>query len=149
LHALDGDDLTPLMRGTRGATRPFSFAENGTFLAVQDDRWKLIVRRELLAPGAFDAAVGDAAAGSPNDAGMTALPPPQLFDLERDPLELEDQFRKETSEAKRLFAALAAQVARLPIRDEMVQKSARDVADEELFRALGYGGGVGDELDDD
>jgi arylsulfatase A-like enzyme len=144
LHALDGDDLTPLLRGTRGATRPFAFAENGTFLAVQDDRWKLIVRRELLADGVFEKVLQRAATGDEIAPDEASLGRPELFDLQSDPLELQNLFQAEPLHAKRLFDALAAQVARLPIRDEMVQKSARDIADEELFRALGYGGGVGD-----
>ncbi|MEZ6013848.1 MAG: sulfatase [Planctomycetota bacterium] len=140
VHALDGDDLRPLMRGARGATRPYAFAENGTFLAVQDDRWKLIVRRELLGAGAWERMLRAA----PEARTTPALRWPELFDLDADPLELQNVFEREPTRATALFRALVAQVDRMPIRDEMVQKSARDVADEALFRALGYGGGVGD-----
>lgn len=140
VHALDGDDLTPLLRGARGATRPYAFAENGTFFAVQDDRWKLIVRRELLQPGAWQRML----AASPEARTTPELRWPELYDLAADPLELESVVEAHVDVATTLFEALAAQMARMPIRDEMVQKSARDVADEALFRTLGYGGGVGD-----
>ncbi len=140
VHALDGDDLSPLLRGTRGATRPHAFAENGTFLAVQDDRWKLIVRRELLAPGAFERMLA-----TPPEARTTPeLQRPELYDLSRDPLELASVFDSEVERARELLGALQTYVDRLPVRDEMVQKSARDIADEKLFKSLGYGGGVGD-----
>ena len=94
--------------------------------------------------GGVSALLQRAAAGDEITPDEADLGRPELFDLQRDPLELENRFQAEPLHAMRLFDALAAQVARMPIRDDMVQKSARDLADEELFRALGYGGGVGD-----
>jgi arylsulfatase len=135
LHVLDGDDLTPLMHDQRGALERYTLAENGTYLSLQDDRWKLIVRRELLAPGAWEGMLGT----RDEERTTPELRWPELYDLQQDPLELTNVMPHEVERATALFRELAARIAVLPVREEMVRKSARDVADEALFRQLGYG----------
>ncbi|MEM6572065.1 MAG: sulfatase-like hydrolase/transferase [Planctomycetota bacterium] len=140
--AIDGTSLVPLARGEADAVREHTFSENGLFLSVQDARWKLIVRRELVRPGAWGAFL----------ATPEGLEPPRLFDLESDPAELRNLFDPEDPEAlataERLFAALAAQLERLPIRDDQIQSGGRDLRAEAIFQSLGYGGGVGESDDD-
>ena len=72
---------------------------------------------------------------------------PRLFDLKRDPLELQGRFDAADPEAlaaaAELFKALREHSYRLPIRESQVVRGKRDLRAEGLFRSLGYGGGVG------
>lgn len=103
-------------------------------MSAQTDRWKLIVRRELV-----------------REATLASLrretEPPRLFDLAADPLELENRFGDGDPEAdaaaEALLQELKAHSARLPIREDQVIRGARDLRAEGLFKSLGYGGGVG------
>ncbi|MEM9382804.1 MAG: sulfatase-like hydrolase/transferase, partial [Planctomycetota bacterium] len=139
--AIDGRSLVPLARGDADGVREHTFSENGLFLSVQDARWKLIVRRELTRAGAWDALL----------AAPEGHEPPRLFDLDADPAELRNLFDPAdpdaTATAARLFAVLAAQLERLPIRDDQIQSGGRDLRAEAIFRSLGYGGGVGESDD--
>ncbi|MEM9802442.1 MAG: sulfatase-like hydrolase/transferase, partial [Planctomycetota bacterium] len=135
-HAIDGSSLLPLVRGEVESVRDLAFAENGLFTSVRDERWKLIVRRELLRGSAWDDLLRD-----PRSAEA-----PRLFDLQEDPLELENLFDR-SDEARavagRLFEEMRKQSARLPIRESQIERSGRDLRAEQIFRGLGYGGGVG------
>ena len=132
--AIDGRSLLPLVRGEGGPPRAVAHAENGRFMSAQTDRWKLIVRRELV-----------------REATLASLrretEPPRLFDLAADPLELENRFGDGDPEAdaaaEALLQELKAHSARLPIREDQVIRGARDLRAEGLFKSLGYGGGVG------
>lgn len=132
--AIDGRSLVPLARGEAGPPRPVAFAENGRYLSAQGDRWKLIVRREMVRDTRFEDLLGEAER-------------PRLFDLERDPLELQGRFDAADPEAlaaaAELFKALREHSYRLPIRESQVVRGKRDLRAEGLFRSLGYGGGVG------
>jgi arylsulfatase A-like enzyme len=132
--AIDGRSLVGLARGEAGPPRSVTFAENGRFMSAQDERWKLIVRRELVGEPRFEDLLGEAER-------------PRLFDLEGDPLELEGRFDAQDPEAmaaaRMLFEALREHSARLPIRESQVVRGKRDLRAEGLFRSLGYGGGVG------
>ncbi len=132
--AIDGRSLVALTRGTGEPPRPVAFAENGRYMSAQDDRWKLIVRRELVR----DTRVEDL---------LETEERPRLFDLEQDPLELQGRFDAQDPEAMAaagaLFKALREHSARLPIRESQVVRGKRDLRAEGLFKSLGYGGGVG------
>ncbi len=132
--AIDGRSLVPMVRGEAGPPRKVAFAENGRYMSAQDDRWKLIVRRELVR----EATLEDL---------LRAPELPRLFDLEQDPLELAGRFDAADPEAMAaagvLFEALREHSARLPIRESQVVRGKRDLRAEGLFRSLGYGGGVG------
>jgi len=134
--AIDGRSLVPLVRGEAGPPRPVAFAENGRYLSAQDERWKLIVRRELVRDMSLEDLLREPEL-------------PRLFDLEQDPLELAGRFDAADPEAMAaagmLFQALREHSARLPIRESQVVRGKRDLRAEGLFRSLGYGGGVGAE----
>jgi len=133
---VDGRSLLPLVRGDVEAVREFSFAENGRFLSIQDAGRKLIVRRAVLEPGGWDKVL----AGE--------LEQPRLFDLAADPGEMRNVYGERAEDALELFTALAEWSASMPIGEHMLIQSARD-RQTELFNALGYGGGIGEGLDDD
>ena len=150
--AIDGSSLAPLTHGTVDSVRPLSFSENGRFMSAQGPvsssegpRWKLIVRRELLRGDAWD----ELLRSNRKDDGVEL---PRLFDLEADPLELQNLFDVHDpalmAEAQRLFGALLAESEALPIREEQVIQSGRDMRAEALFKELGYGGGIGIPLGD-
>ena len=91
---IDGTSLVPVARAEKESVREFSFAENGTHLAVQDGRSKLIVRRACLG----DQAWKDALAGKGEK--------PRLYDLAADPAENANLVDARPEEAQRLYAAL-------------------------------------------
>ncbi len=144
--AVDGSSLVPLISGEVERLRSVTFAENGLFLAAQDGRWKLIVRRELTRDGAYRELRTKLEAGAPG------VERPRLFDLSADTAELVNRFdvgdEAALAEADRLFAAIEAENARLPIREDQVERGGRDVRAERLFRGLGYADGVGVAVED-
>jgi len=153
--AVDGISLLPLMEGTGPGPERLSFSENGRYQSVNDGRWKLIVRQRRMVPGALDISLLES---QPWQAWWEAQPSladaldVRLFDLEIDPaekLDLAAMLRKGEAppsnsfraEADRLWQALVDLEKRMPIRRDMLQGSARD-GENELFEALGYGGGI-------
>ena len=161
LEVVDGVSLLAVIRGEARSVRPYSFAESGRFLSVQDQRHKLVMRRELLADGAWEGMLA-----APAERWLEpAFERPRFFDLERDPLELENLFTSARAggapssgdpgsgepgsgevwqRIAELHAALVAWSDSLPVRAELYLQSARDREDQAaLMRALGYAGGVG------
>jgi arylsulfatase A-like enzyme len=116
---IDGSSLLPLVRGEGQSLRPFSFAENALFGAVQDDRWKLIVDVQKIQgkEGTFDT---------------------RLFDLSADPGELHNLAAEKPGEVERLFEPLRKWSASMPHRE--MEHSARDRDQEELIKRFGYTG---------
>ena len=127
---IDGESLVPLVRGEKPLVRLYSFAENGVHLAVQDDRRKLIVRRETLTE---EDGWAQALEGRPER--------PELYDLGSDPEERFNRIAREPEEAERLFAVLRDWNDKLPIPVHLVQPSHRDIENQRRrFKELGYTG---------
>ncbi|MEE8469408.1 MAG: hypothetical protein V3T22_13190 [Planctomycetota bacterium] len=103
------------------------------------------MRSEQLDPEVWEKLRGD-----PRELGPHL---PRFFDLEQDPGEFQNLFAKPGSNhaarIAELHAALRAWSTSLPIRDDLVQLSGRDLDAERLFQGLGYAGGVGEDDDDD
>lgn len=140
---VDGLSLVPRIRGEVSKVRDFSFAENVFYCSIQDDRYKLILRWEQVTPEGFVEA---------HQAEDTSRP--RFFDLEVDPLELDnlwDSAREEHMERiERMRGELQSWSESLPIRADLVRTSARDAESQKaLFDALGYGGGVGTEEEEE
>lgn len=152
--AVDGISLKPLMGETTAWPERMSFSENGRFQSANDGRWKLILRQRRMAG---DLGSGFLGVGPWETWWATAAEAEdrldvRLFDLEIDPAEkvnlahllrsgeapLQNNFR---AHADRLRQALVDLEKRMPIRQDMLQGSARD-GENELFEALGYGGGI-------
>ncbi|MCZ6597819.1 MAG: sulfatase-like hydrolase/transferase [Planctomycetota bacterium] len=131
---IDGLSLVPLIRGEAARVKEFSFAENGLFLSIQDEAWKLIVRD--------DAFEGEGDGWERILSG--AITGTRLFHLAVDPHEMENVFAAQREEARRLYEALAEYDRGMPIPRADIRRSARDIEDERLFESLGYAGGVGD-----
>jgi arylsulfatase A-like enzyme len=140
-EVIDGRSLLPLVRGEVASVRSHTLAENGRYHSVSDGSWKLIVSTDLLEPGAFEALL----AAAPEDRPPRAA---RLFELERDPGELDDRFAGEPERAAALFAVLRAYDQRMPIRTDMLQRSARDDEAAQMA-AMGYGTGVNAGDDDE
>jgi len=144
IGAVDGTSLVPLIEGRVATVKRFSFAENGRYHALQDERWKLVVRREQLEPGGWERMLAAGAEERRTPAGEL----PRLFDLEADPGELVNLFERPEHAAlvEELRAELARWSASLPIRGDLVRRSDRDLESERaLLRGLGYAEGVGEE----
>lgn len=140
-EVIDGVSLVPLIRGEVDAVRPHTFAENGRYRAVQDGRYKLIVRHAQL-----DEAGWEAMLATPADQRHLHTEAPRFFDLEADPDELENLFEAAyDAHAARIDAlrrALREWSDSLPIRTDQVIRSDRDLeAEAARMRALGYGDG--------
>jgi arylsulfatase len=131
--AIDGADLVPLARGEVAEVKPYSFAENGVYLAVRDLRYKLVLAAESLERQDWRT--------SPRP-GVTGA---ELYDLQADPGERENALDKLPAEAERLLAVLREFNARMPVPLSEIVHSDRDrEAEERLLRELGYtGDGVG------
>jgi arylsulfatase A-like enzyme len=141
-NAIDGVSLLPRIRGEVDVVRPYSFAENDMFRSIQDERWKLILRSEHTSAEGFEEALG-------LEEGLR----PRFFDLVQDPLELDNLFLSAYDEHQvrigELRALLHAWSESMPIRDDHTRSSARDLETQRaLFKALGYGGGVGSDADE-
>ncbi|HVS09126.1 MAG TPA: sulfatase [Planctomycetota bacterium] len=130
--AIDGVSLVALARGEVAGVKEFSFAENGVYLAVQDERWKLVVPSQALSEEGWRAM----------QAGE--LERAQLYDLATDPGEHANLLEEAPGEAERLLAALREFDRSMPIPRQAIVESARD-RDETARRlqGLGYAGGVG------
>lgn len=138
---VDGVSLLPLIRGEVARVREHSFAENGSYSAVQDSRFKLVVRRRFLNAKSWDDALL-----SWRGAFEGGEHVPRLYDLVNDPDELTDVVKKHPDEALRLYEVLYRWSSSLPIPLESSVKSDRDWRNEELRRRmeqLGYVDGAG------
>jgi len=145
VHVLDGVSLLPRIRGETDSVRRYSFAENGRYRSIQDERYKLIVRRELLEEGAWEAML----TAEPERWNEPAFQRPRFFDLGADPGEFTNLFTSAYDEhAERIrayFDQLVSWSETMPVRSDRMMESERDrEAQAALMEALGYGGGVGD-----
>ncbi len=130
---LDGASLVALARGESAAAKPYSFAENGVEMSVQDLEWKLIVSTEGALEGRTPAQLA------------TDKLVPRLFDLVRDPGEVRNAFTPEHEQVARLLRVLQQWDATLPIPITDVIMSERDKQQlRKRLDDLGYFGGVGD-----
>lgn len=143
---VDGVSLLPLIRGEVARVREHSFAENGSYSAVQDGRFKLVVRRRFLNAKSWEDALA-----SWNNAFEKGEYVPRLYDLQADPAEALDVVKSHQGEALRLFEVLYRWSSSLPIPLERNIKSPRDLRNEELMLKLGYteGGTGGDDAGED
>ena len=130
--AIDGVSLVALARGEVARVKELSFAENGVYLAVQDERWKLVVPSQALPDEGWRAML----AGEGERA--------QLYDLATDSGEHANLLDEAPGEAERLLAALREFDRSMPIPRQAIVESARDREDAALrLKQLGYAGGVG------
>jgi len=124
---VDGVSLRPLVRDPRvSAVKERSFAENYLFVSVQDLRTKLIVPYEVLAQEDPEALFA---------LGRGRV---RLFDLAADPDEEQSVFEARPEDARRLYAALRAWNAAMPIPQSDLAPSARDREQQALLDSLGY-----------
>ena len=133
---IDGVSLMPLVRGEIDQAKPFAFAENGLYVAIQDIEWKLVVRARALGEEGWAAML----AGEHEQA--------QLYHLTQDPGERTNVFERHRDQAERLVMELRAWDAGLPIGREEIVVSDRDRELEQRLDSLGYtesGVGHGDE----
>lgn len=125
---IDGTSLLPLVRGQVDSAREFSLAENVFYVSAQDRRYKVVVPQAAL---------------SGSDAWNRSLEgkaeSPRLYDLERDPGERFNMFRKEPEQASRLFEKIRTWNDNLPIPNDVIIPSPRDIENQKrIFRTLGY-----------
>jgi arylsulfatase A-like enzyme len=132
---IDGASLLPLVRGEADSVREFSLAENRFHVSAQDRHFKVVVPHAALsAPEAWSRSVEGKAES------------PRLYDLERDPEEGFNQFRKDPAGASRLFEKIRTWNESLPIPLDDLDASPRDIENQErIFKVLGY---TGDEPSD-
>jgi arylsulfatase A-like enzyme len=142
---VDGVSLVPQVHGATTGVRPYSFAENGRFAAIQDDRYKLVVLRGMLKAKSLERA---------QQCWVDALAKPEstprFFDLSVDPHEERNLVREpgRTAQAEALFGTLYEWSASMPIALEKNVQSERDRAAIELLQGLGYTGeGIGGDED--
>jgi arylsulfatase A-like enzyme len=127
---VDGTSLLPLVRGEKDSVRPFSFAENGHELSVQDLANKLVVAREIFTSDDPHAAWQLALAGK--------LPRPRFHDLASDPDELHP-LDLASPRCLELFEALIAWDKSMPIPQNDISLSEREIEEQaRQMNALGY-----------
>jgi arylsulfatase A-like enzyme len=130
--AIDGVDLMPLLRGEVERVKPHAYAENGVYLAVRDERYKLILAADALEAEDWRAAPR---------AGVQAA---RLYDLQADPGESANALEQLPDEAARLLEVLRAFDASMPVPRSEVVQSQRDIEAQRLrLQQLGYADGVG------
>lgn len=131
-EAVDGVSLLPVVNGAAQQVRPYSFAENGPYRSIQDERWKLVIERTLLEKGQFKSAL--------------ILPPVEqgehlrLYDLQADPDETNDLTKEHPKIAIEYVQALREYDAKLPIRSDQGKIGVRDLDQRQRLEALGYTG---------
>jgi arylsulfatase A-like enzyme len=132
---IDGTSLLPLVRGKVESVREFSLAENAFYVSAQDRHFKVVVPHAALsAPEAWSRSLEERAES------------PRLYDLERDPDERFNQFRKDPAGASRLFEKIRTWNESLPIPPDFLDASPRDIENQKrIFNMLGY---TGDESTD-
>ena len=142
MKVIDGTSLLPLVRGDEARVRLFSFAENGRYCSIQDQKWKLIIARKQL-----DAEVWAKMKETPRDSGEHALEKPRFFDIAGDPLEENDLYETALEEhaetVESMWMVLRGWNNEMPHVD--IPMSDRDLESMAThLKALGYGSGVGD-----
>ena len=141
---VDGVSLLPLVRGEVDRVRDFFYAEDSTFVAIQDERSMLVLERYAVQPDGWALALE-------HQIGRI-----RLHDLKADPLQRRELFQgivfaeastpaeaerqaelreKVLAEADRLRAALLAWNEHMPIDVEQVERSDRDLETERAARA--------------
>ena len=141
IDSIDGRSLLPLVRGEVESVRTHSFAENGRYRSIQDDRYKLIVRHAQLTDEGWEEMLSTPAADRRGDTET-----PRLFDLSADPLELDNLFESDPEAHAARMGELRASLREwsdgLPIRTDQVIRSDRDLeAEARRMQELGYGDG--------
>ncbi len=140
---VDGTSLMPLVRGESTSVRPYSFAENGRFAAIQNDRYKLVVLRGMLKAKTLESAQGCWA-----DALSNPQSQPRFFDLSLDPHEERNLVLESGDTAQMLFRALYEWSTSMPIALEKTARSHRDLEEMQRLSELGYTeGGIGGDDD--
>jgi arylsulfatase A-like enzyme len=133
---VDGRSLVPLIEGDAEVIKPFTFAEDATFVSISDERYMLALERYAVKPDGWQIALDERR-------GQV-----RFHDLERDPLQSRDLFRdivrgdparvsesareQVLAQVNRLRAALLAWNADMPIDVEDVVLSDRDLENERL-----------------
>lgn len=141
---VDGVSLLPLVRGEVDRVRDFFYAEDSTYVAVQDERSMLVLERFAVRPDGWALALE-------HRTGRI-----RLHDLQADPLQRRELFQgivfgeaasaaegarqselrqKVLAEADRLREALLAWNEHMPIDVEQVERSDRDLETERAARA--------------
>lgn len=123
---IDGTSLVPLIEKRAQSVREYNIAENGALeLCAQDGRYKLVVPRELLAPGEWPK-------GRTSDGRV-----PWLVDLVGDPHETQNALAEHPAEVERLLAVLREFDASMPkpLFDEV-----DDPRERARLESLGYTG---------
>ena len=143
MQVIDGKSLVPLALGEVERVRLFSFAENGRYCSIQDDKWKLIIARRQLDPEVWARMKITPAEPPP----AAHLEKPRFYDIASDPLELDDLYfsalEEHADRVEDYWMMLRDWDNKLPHRE--VELSARDLENmKHALEALGYGSGVGD-----
>ncbi len=140
---VNGVSLMPLVRGESTSVRPYSFAENGRFAAIQDDRFKLVVLRGMLKAKSLESALGCWADSLSNPNSQ-----PSFFDLSVDPREERNLVLESGDTAQVLFRVLYEWSTSMPITLEKTARSHRDLEEMRRLSELGYTeGGIGGDDD--
>ncbi len=141
--AIDGQSLRPLMEG-EGALKPYTFAEDATFVSICDGRYMLVMERYAIAEDGWQLVLDE-------QIGQV-----RFHDLETDPLQRRDLFEaiirgpddvsEETrsrvmGEVERLRSAWLAWNEHQPISVESVVQSDRDL-ENAVVQALQNSGGA-------
>jgi arylsulfatase A-like enzyme len=133
---VDGASFVGLAHGRADRIREFSFAENGLEMSVQDLEWKLIVRAAELEKESLDSIE------------RHEIYPARLYHVAADPDEHSNVLAEHRAQAQRLFDALRAWDMEMPIPRHSIAQSERDREQEaQRLEALGYGGGVGQDVE--
>jgi arylsulfatase A-like enzyme len=125
---IDGTSLLPLVHGEVDDAREFSLAENKDYVSAQDRHLKVVVPHAALSgPEAWSRSIEGKAES------------PRLYDLQRDPEERFNLFRKEPEEASRLFEKIRTWNESLPIPSDLLIQSPTDIENQRrIFNELGY-----------
>ncbi len=137
---VDGRSLLPLLRGASVEHKPYTFAEDATFVSISDERYMLTLERFAVKPDAWDLAL---------ESGLGQI---RFHDLEAHPSGEKDLFddivrgavpavageanrAKLMTEIDRLRAALLEWNDSMPIDVEDVERSDRDLETDANARA--------------
>jgi arylsulfatase A-like enzyme len=147
---VDGQSLLPLVRGERADHKPYLFAEDASYLSIQDGRYMLTLERYAVRPDGWQVALEE---------GLGVV---RFHDFEQDPTGEHDLFAdivrgrnpavatpenraRVLTEVERLRAALLEWDRGLPIDVEAIVRSARDL-ETERNEALARGGATAAQL---
>jgi len=134
---VDGVSLLPVVNGEATSVKPYSFAENGRFVSIQNATHKLIVARATLTAAGWATAL--------QGSGER----PRYFNLADDPNETRNLFPDQAQAAEELRRVLETWSDSLPIPLHDFVESHRDQEARELFDGLGYTGNIGEDDEDE